>query len=716
MALPIINATGDSITDLLIQNNSLLIDVVSRLDEQVNVAKVVADQERIRIENEQYSQVEAESESGGGRSGMLGGGIASAYTGAQNQLGNLKGLFPFQGMGAIVGGGILASLIYMFRDSITEFLQENAADALKMLGVGEDLTGKVTEFLSNAAGVGIGASIGKIFGFRGALLGGLLGYLFKEYNVGDLLDEGKENDQAVYDNFFNTLKTKPSKVGLELGTLLGLLGKWRAGLLVALGSIVFEKMDLGRLFTEEGRADIMKGVEEEFAKITDRDLGISDAIGVLMGTFLGSKLISGVRNGFASLFTRKPSSPGLANQDEIDERVKSRSGYVRTQAAEQVLQNVSDADLEKQGLRKVAGGKIQYTTGGQASASNLAAAVDRFGLGKQFETAQTSLSKAEVTRLSSSPGVKASSRALSVMSKLGKHAVPLVAAGINVVAIATIWADDSMSDSEKIKQTSYYIAGIATGALGAFLGGMAGAGAGTLVLPLGGTVVGGFVGMGVGGALGFFAGETLVKLFVEWLTSDSDQVTLPTPDAATKDQAITQMNNTALDNIMGMVSSQVPGSSSQTPGSSMVEPTDPPLPGLTASGTTTFQKRDLIRSYNTQLQSRAISGRKRRDIEARRDLLLEEVRSAEERFEESFPDALDQSRVSGAVGTNQVSSLTGSLSEASVVVASSPVTNIINNNTTNNSSGGGSRSGNVPAGRSYNIDQSFNGVQRPAYA
>ena len=83
----------------------------------------------------------------------------------------------------------------MFRDSITEFFQENAADALKMLGVGEDLTGKVTEFLSNAAGVGIGASIGKIFGFRGALLGGLLGYLFKEYNVGDLLDEGKENDE-----------------------------------------------------------------------------------------------------------------------------------------------------------------------------------------------------------------------------------------------------------------------------------------------------------------------------------------------------------------------------------------------------------------------------------------------------------------------------------------------------------------------------------------
>jgi hypothetical protein len=50
------------------------------------------------------------------------------------------------------------------------------------------------------------------------------------------------------------------------------------------------------------------------------------------------------------------------------------------------------------------------------------------------------------------------------------------------------------------------------------------------------------------------------------------------------------------------------------------------------------------------------------------------------------------------------------------------ITNISNvGNTTDNSStsvatGGGSGNVNVPSGRSYNLDQSFNSVQRPAYA
>jgi hypothetical protein len=700
MALPIINAADESITDLLLQNNSLLTEVVSRLDEQVNVAKNVAEQERIRIENEQYSAVEAASEMGDS-GGMLGRGMASAYTGAQAELGNLKGLFPFGGIGAVVGGGILASLIYMFRDSITEFLQENAADALEMLGVGEDLTGKVTEFLSNAAGVGIGASIGKIFGFRGALLGGLLGYIVSDYGIGNLFDEDSENDQAVYDNFFDTLKTDPSKVGLELGGLLALLGKWRAGLLIGIGSFVFEKMDLGRLFTEEGREDILNAIEEKFDSITDRDLGISDAIGVLMASFLGSRLVSGVRNGFASLFTRRtPATTPAPNQAEIDERLRTRTSEVRSQAAQQVLQSVDDAELERAGLRKVAGGGIQQIGGrGFATADQLAGAVDRFGLGKQFETAQ-------LQRLTPSPSATASSMTKTALAKIGRFAGPLAAAGINIYAIASIWSDDSMSDSEKIKQTSYYVAGIATGALGSFLGGIAGAAAGTLVLPLAGTAVGGFVGMVSGGALGFFAGETLVKLFVEWLTSDSDEVSLPTPDAGTEQEARAQMNATALDNIIG-----IPG------GMNIAEPVDTPL--STSNNSTLSQKQAELQGLNMRLTSRAISGRQRTDMESRRDALAEEIRSLENsgaRIEDNSSATDIQSRIGGSVGTNEVSGLTSNLRESSVIVASSPVTNIINNNTTNNTSGGGSRSGNVPAGRSYNIDQSFNGVQRPAYA
>ena len=697
MALPIINAADESITDLLLQNNSLLTEVVSRLDEQVNVAKNVAEQERIRIENEQYSAVEAASEMGDS-GGMLGRGMASAYTGAQAELGNLKGLFPFGGIGAVVGGGILASLIYMFRDSITEFLQENAADALEMLGVGEDLTGKVTEFLSNAAGVGIGASIGKIFGFRGALLGGLLGYIVSDYGIGRLFDEDSENDQAVYNNFFDTLKTDPSKVGLELGGLLALLGKWRAGLLIGIGSFVFEKMDLSRLFTEEGRADIMKGVEDEFNKITDRDLGISDAIGVLMGTFLGSKLISGVRNGFASLFVRRtPSTTAAPNQAEIDERLTRRTNQVRSQAAQEVLQSVDDAELERAGLRKVAGGGVQRITGGYASADQLAGAVDRFGLGEQFKTAQ-------FNRISAPP-VSASRKVLIVLGKLAKRANWFVAAGINIYAIYAVWADEQMSDEEKMKQTGYYLAGLATGALGALAGSIVGAAAGTAIFPVVGTAVGGFIGMGAGGALGFFAGETLVKIIVEWLTSESDQATLPMPDAATEQEARAQMNVTALDNIIGMPA-----------GMNIAEPVDTPL--SVSNNSTLSQKQAELQGLNMRLTSR-VSGQQRRGLERRRDALVEEIRNLENsgaRIEDTSAATDVQSRIGGSVGTNEVSGLTSNLRESSVIVASSPVTNIFNNNTTNNTSGGGGRSGNVPAGRSYNIDQSFNGVQRPAYA
>ena len=696
MALPNIASTDESVVDILKQNNTLLAEIVSTLEGQVNVAKNLAEDERIRDENDQFSDIEEASESS---SGMLGGGITSAYTGAKAELGNLKGLFPFGGMGAVVGGGILASLIYMFRDSITEFLQENAADALEMLGVGDDLTGKVKDFLSNAAGVGIGASIGKIFGFRGALLGGLLGYIISDYGIGKLFDEDKENDQAVYDNFFNTLKTNPSKVGLELGGLLALLGNWRAGLLVAIGTIVFEKMDLSRLFTDEGRADIMKGVEEEFAKITDGDLGISDAIGVLMGTFLGSKLISGIKGGFASLFARKTAASSMApapNQADIDAKLGERTNSVRRFAAQDVLQDMDDADLKKVGLTKTGGG-IQRIGGGMPKTNELVGAIDELGKGSEFRQSQFKrLSPPTSTTSPMSRGVM--SRLNGLINKLGKANVALTVT-TSLISIGMIWSSD-LSDDEKRNQTYYYLGGLGTSVIGSIMGGIGGAAAGSLVFAGPGTVIGGFIGMTIGGIGGFFAGETVVKYIVDWLTGDNPA--LPSPEASNEQEANQLINASALDNILGLPGvGDVGGTASQSPnGSSAMT-----LPEKLAH-------RDNLVRARSRTSPQLFPGRLE-NIDA--EILALDAEIAADQAGSNTISQVDMLKgIIPSVDVNQVSDFTRGLKTESASVMIAPTTTIVNNSTNVSSSRGGSRG--MPAGAAYNQDQSYMRLQQNVIA
>ena len=690
MALPSTNADSETIKDVLEENNTILGDILGRLDEQVNVAKGLADQERLRIENEEFAAVEAQSERRSfGGAGLIGGGaITGAVASAGQGLSNVAGLFPFQGMGALIGGTLLATLIYSFRDSITDFIQNEASVILEEMGVGEDLTDKVKDYLSKAAGVGVGASIGRIFGFRGALLGGLLGYIFEEYGIGRLFDDDDTNDNAVLDDFFTKLKEDPSQVGLQLGGLLALLGKWKTGLLIGLGSYLF-KNTLEKIVTEEGREELMNGIKSEFDKISDIDLGISDAIGVLTGAFLSTKLVSGIKGGIASIFTRR--TPGAApapNQAEIDQRLSARTNQIRSDAAQEVLQNVDDADLRRAGLVKTSGGGVQRISGGFASADQLSGAVDRFGLNEQYRSAQL--------RQIPTPPASAGRKALNVIGKLTKYSSWFLAAGINIYAIYAIWADDQMSDSEKLRQTSYYLVGIGTGALGALAGSIAGGTVGTAVVPVAGTAIGGFIGMTIGGAAGFFAGEALVKYIVDWLTGDSDSgagLTVPTPEAATAEEAEALVLETAANNL-----------------------SDP-------FGIQTQQNRAVLGGRAAYLQNELDSlpagsryGRER----TRLNNQLNNVKSQLEELGVDYSDILEEinpNRLQSMVDVNQVSDLSQALQNQSVpaptVITAQNNPTIIDNSSSTTVASRGTSS--LAASKHYNGDPAFQGLQAPGY-
>ncbi len=690
MALPTINSEDQNIKDVLQDNNTILGDILGRLDEQVSVAKNLAEQERLRIENEEYANVEAESEarSFGGGAGLIGGGaITGAYAGAKQGLSDMKGLFPFQGMGALIGGGILATLIYSFRDSITDFIQNEASTVLEELGVGEDLTDKVREFLKNAAGVGVGASIGRIFGFRGALLGGLLGYIVQDYGLGRLFDDDDTNDQAVLDDFFTKLKEDPSQVGIQLGGLLALMGKWKTGLLIGLGSYLY-KNALSKIVTPEGRQEIMDGIKSEFDKVADVDLGISDAIGVLTGAFLSTKLMSGIKSGIGSIFTRRSAvTTPAVNQAEIDQRLSTRTNQIRSQAAQEVLQSVDDADLRSAGLVKTSGGGVQRISGGYATADQLSGAVDRFGLNEQFRAAQLNKIPA--------PPPSASRRAINVIGKLTKYSSWFLAAGINIYAIYSIWADDQMSDSEKIRQTSYYLAGLGTGALGALAGSIAGGAAGTAVVPVVGTAIGGFIGMTIGGAAGFFAGETLVKYIVEWITGDSDsgaRLELPVPEATTQQEAEALVLETAVNNMINPLGAQ----------DSFMGFEAQQINALTGEAASLQNELDSLPAGNRRERTRLNSR-------------LTNIKSQLQGLGVDYSSTGEMTRLTPAVASNEVSTLSSMVAQGSTMIAHGGTTiNQIDNSTNTNVSGGSGSTGS-PAARNYDLDQSVMGLRQASF-
>ena len=692
MALPNIASTDESVVDILKQNNTLLAEIVSTLEGQVNVAKNLAEDERIRDENEQFSDIEEASESS---SGMLGGGISSAYTGAKAELGNLKGLFPFGGMGAVVGGGILASLIYMFRDSITEFLQENAADALEMLGVGEDLTDKVKDFLSNAAGVGIGASIGKIFGFRGALLGGLLGYIVQDYGLGRLFDDDETNDQAVIDEFFAQLKSDPSKVGLEIGALLGLMGQWRIGFAVALGAFIFEELELERLFSEEGRADIMKGLKQEFDGMGVSGLGA--AIGVAVATVIAGSLRGPA---FGNALKRALGFGGVAAAtlaaapSAVPQDIVNQSNTMRTKAAIDVL---TDEDLAKAGLVKDDKGVVRRAAGsteqvkdrrGRPTTRNIGGRI--VGADVLEDVVRSSGREAQYNKkiIGGAPNQTNDPKQSKVLGKISRFTK--AAGGIGLVVNTAVLVSIAMGPGtweEKAKIMAVEIGGMGGAAVGALIG-----------------LYGGLVGSFIGGSIGYFVGA---KLISEWLTSDSDS------DLSESD--INQAMRTQFD----LTNDQLKILSSNAAMSSNLSEQDDFL-------LQNIRDKSLkLRARIGNLAGRDFTPRATRKMEEEIVTLSRELSNdiefAQKNIDfgpiDSTVGAFTQNKgIIPSVDVNQVSDFTRGLKSesASVTIASYPTTTIVNNSTNVSSSRGGS--GGMPAGAAYNQDQSYMRLQQNVIA
>ena len=692
MALPNIASTDESVVDILKQNNTLLAEIVSTLEGQVNVAKNLAEDERIRDENDQFSDIEEASESS---SGMLGGGISSAYTGAKAELGNLKGLFPFGGMGAVVGGGILASLIYMFRDSITEFLQENAADALEMLGVGEDLTDKVKDFLSNAAGVGIGASIGKIFGFRGALLGGLLGYIVQDYGLGRLFDDDETNDQAVIDEFFAQLKSDPSKVGLQIGALLGLMGQWRIGFAIALGAFIFEELELERLFSEEGRADIMKGLKQEFDGLGVSGLGA--AIGVAVATVIAGSLRGPA---FGNALKRALGFGGVAAAtlaaapSAVPQDIVNQSNTMRTKAAIDVLTN---EDLAKAGLVKDDKGVVRRAAGsteqvkdrrGRPTTRNIGGRI--VGADVLEDVVRSSGREAQYNKkiIGGAPNQTNDPRMRKVLGKIARFAKS--AGGIGIAINTAVLVSIAMGPGtweEKAKIMAVEIGGMGGAAVGALIG-----------------LYGGLVGSFIGGSIGYFVGA---KLMSEWLTSDSDS------DLSESDISQAVRNQFELTNDQLKILS-----SNAAMSSNLSEQDDFLLQNIQAKSLKLRARignlagRDFTPSATRKMEEEIVtlSRELSNDIEfAQKNIDFGPINSTGQNIDPN-------GGILPFIDTDQVSDLTRSLKSesASVMIASSPTTIINHHNTNVSPSGGGS--GSVPADKSYNQDRSLNSVQQNAFA
>ena len=587
--------------------------------------------------------------------------------------------FPLA-LASIVQGGGLVALGNVFGDSLGEFLGDNVGQLINDLGVDPAFAQQVDDLLTERTGSMIEMGGWSKLLFGKARYGIIAEALSSFLGIPSLTEQGtidqieKSIEEAFGEEaaklFGGAADTVESGMqGAFYGNILGgmLLGK-KGKLIGTIAGFIIDSFDLTSLSDPDKREEIMSNVYDAIPSM----LGIGVAVvggraalraaGRAAGRGLDAAR-SAVSSRVSSLFGRDGGTGARATPTTTPEAPRM--------TAREAARNLTPAQLEHSGLRRVG-------TGANAI-------IQRAGTGQIASNAEI-LEAAERSAIRKFPR----------LAKLLKF--PGIGSIISLGELYFILNDDSASMDEKVARVAGLLGVIGGSTLGAIAGGLVGAPGGPLAIAT----------AFIGGTAGYFAGDALLYHITKYLLGLTDA---ETPDGLAETIAPEMPEPPALTPTGGAPATTTgQGGATATPTSTTSGGTvNTTTANMAAQGATELSAANLTGEGAIESSMTNVPGAG--NVESSR---ANTIRTAEVSI--LSPDSV---RIIPQVAANQITERSLMLGQQSgnlnLLQPVQNVTNVTNNNSTNFSGGGGG-GGNVPSGRSYNIDQSFNSLQRPAYA
>jgi len=616
--------------------------------------------------------------------------------------------FPLA-LASIVQGGGLVALGSVFGDSLGEFLGDNVGQLINDLGVDPAFAQQVDDLLTERTGSMIEMGGWSKLLFGKARYGIIAEALSSFLGIPSLTDQGtieqieKGIEEAFGEEvaklFGGAVDTVGSGIsGAIHGNIIGgmLLGK-RGRLIGTIAGFIIDSFDLTSLSDPDKRDEIMSNVY--------------DAIPEMLG--IGAAVVGGR----AALRVA-----GSAAGRGID-AARGAAGRAGTRAASAVSSRVSslfgrDGGAGARATPTTTVGGTSYEIGSRPTTRTI-----QTGFGARTITTGAAGSGSPLTgtqRTGIDPIARGREVALAKYPRLAKLLrFPGIGSLISLGELYIILTDESISDRERVARVAGIFGGIAGSAGGAAGGAALGAIAGALMGSFGGPLA---IATGLVGSIGgYFAGDRLVYHIANYLLGFTDDELpdglietiapeMPEPPALTPTGGA-PATTTGQGGATATPTSTTSGGTVNTTTANMAAQgaTELSAANLTGEGAIESSMTNVPGAGNVESSMTNVPGAG--NVESSR---ANTIRTAGVSI--LSPDSV---RIIPQVAANQITERSLMLGQQSgnlnLLQPVQNVTNVTNNNSTNVSGGGGG-GGNVPSGRSYNIDQSFNSLQRPAYA
>jgi hypothetical protein len=583
----------------------------------------------------------------------------------------LKTAFPLAlapALAAALQGGGLIGLGNMFGESIGSFLGDNIGKLITDLGVDPAFGQKVDDLLTERTGSLIvsGGWSKLLFGKAryGIIADAIAGFLgLPSLTDPAVVEEIQSNITSMFGETVGNLFGGAADVieqggqGLFAGSMLGSMFGRRGRVVGALAGLFIDYFDLTSLADPAKRDEIMDNV---FSTIPTM-LGTTAALGATY--YGGRRALSAAGSGISGAFNRLLGRGGAPAAPEVQAPEPPRM------TAREAARNLTPAQLEQSGLRRVG-------TGANAI-------IQRAGTGQIA-------SNADILAAAESAAIRRYPR----LAKLLRF--PGIGSIISLGELYFILNDDSTSMDEKVARVAGLLGGIGGSTLGAIAGGLVGAPGGPLAIAT----------AFVGGTAGYFAGDAIVYHIAKYLLGLTD---------AEAPEGLVETIAPEMQEPPGLPAAGAPAAAAGLTGATAT-PTSTATGGtvntttanMVGEGATELSAANMVGEGATELSAANLPGAG--NIESSR---ANTIRTTSVSI--ASPNSV---RILPQVGTNQITERSLMLGRQSgnlnIVQPVQNVTNVTNNNTS--VAGGGGGGGNMPSGRSYNLDQSFNSVQRPAYA
>lgn len=515
----------EKIKDVLESNGEYLRDIRDLLSGQIDLTEDLAEKEKIRYETEQFQEAENLSEQSRGGPGFfdrVGSGLDRGIAGFESNV------LPRFSPSNLLPKALVSGLLLNYAEEINSFLSKELTAIFEAVDLPEDVEAKITEIAgSYGAQLAAAGVIGSIFGLRGAIVGIIGTFIWKEFGLERLLtEEGREDffenvGQEIRDKFAEM--ANPGLVGgATLGVLFASLGFKKLGLATIAAGLIFDFFGLNQLLTDEGREEFLNDIKTEFDTLSE-NIDTSDVVAgltALMAPVLAMTMMRGMRGAFrgagaafSGMFPAVAAGGTAAaaagvsslNQPARTATVESyleSSRQTRINAANQALSDVSDDALTRAGYQRTRAGIQRLGGGGFASSAEMESLVR-----SQGRTAQYAQNLGGSAMAASSPAKKASiTKSLTKFNRI--LSVPGIGVLLNVGFFVMVISDESLSNQEKIRLLGSSLGTQALASFGAILGTFFG-------WPVVGTII--------GGVMGWAFGDDIAMWALSWLFDDSTE-------------------------------------------------------------------------------------------------------------------------------------------------------------------------------------------------